>query len=88
MEVGKKGTKESVFQCLYMAFTWNLMCHSDSTKRIKLCPLGAKAQYLLIFPAVLMNHIGLSFPGLDQGDRFLKGFETLLVENKEEICRM
>eukprot|EP00957_Ditylum_brightwellii_P211811 15366627-Ditylum_brightwellii.AAC.2 len=35
MEVGKKGTKKSVFQWLYMTLVWNLICHSISTKRIK-----------------------------------------------------
>eukprot|EP00957_Ditylum_brightwellii_P032034 2428985-Ditylum_brightwellii.AAC.1 len=55
---------------------------------LQLCPLGALAHYILIFPAVLMDTSGHLFPGLDQGDRFLKGFKTLLVENKEEIRRM
>eukprot|EP00957_Ditylum_brightwellii_P105051 8007076-Ditylum_brightwellii.AAC.1 len=112
-----------------MALTWNLMCHSDSTKHIKVnnliwredalgivfahmkndqegtCKrvsrhlyansfnlhislLGALVQYFCMFPAVLMDPSGLLSPCLDQGDRFLKGFKTLLVDNEEEICRM
>jgi hypothetical protein len=34
-QLGKKGTKESAFQWLYMALMWNLICHIDSTKHIK-----------------------------------------------------
>eukprot|EP00957_Ditylum_brightwellii_P139115 10604244-Ditylum_brightwellii.AAC.1 len=55
---------------------------------LQLCTLGILAQYFLIFPAVLMDTSGHLFPGLDQGDRFLKGFKTLFVENEEEIRRM
>eukprot|EP00957_Ditylum_brightwellii_P182179 13880023-Ditylum_brightwellii.AAC.1 len=35
-----------------------------------------------------MDHSSLLFPGSDQGDRFLKGFKSLLVENEEVIRSM
>eukprot|EP00957_Ditylum_brightwellii_P038625 2919621-Ditylum_brightwellii.AAC.1 len=59
-----------------------------NTFNSQLCPLGVLAQYFLIFSAVLMDHIGLLFLGFNQGDRLLKGFKALLMENGEEIRRM
>eukprot|EP00957_Ditylum_brightwellii_P192937 14690689-Ditylum_brightwellii.AAC.1 len=35
-----------------------------------------------------MDPSSLLFPSFDQDDRFLKGFKTLLVENKNEVHRM
>eukprot|EP00957_Ditylum_brightwellii_P181894 13857758-Ditylum_brightwellii.AAC.1 len=97
MEVVKKGTSESVFQWLYMALKLNLMCHVDNTKHSKDTYLIWHEDALSIVFAcmkndqegtLLMDPNGLLSPDSDQGDQFLKEFETLLDENEEEIHQM
>eukprot|EP00957_Ditylum_brightwellii_P142621 10866463-Ditylum_brightwellii.AAC.1 len=70
----KEGTRKRVPRHVYTnAFNYPL------------CPIGALSLYLSIFPGVLNDSSGKLFPGADQGDQFLKGYESLLTKYENEV---